>query len=219
MAFQDRVSIQFMGKTYRVSKESTLMEALLETGWESARELGCLGECCGACAVLYRLPDETHVRTGLACRIPVQDGISFSLVGRYPCPKPTYDLATIDDPKQALFDLFPEVTGCRKCGSCVQACPQGIDVMRGIWCAVFGDFQSVADLFVSCVQCGLCVCVCGAGLRPFLVAVYASRAHGTLMAKQSSDLGTRIHQIESGAYKDRWNVLLRQIKSSPPPAE
>ncbi len=175
MAFQDQVSIQFMGKTYRVSKDSTLMGALLETGWESARELGCLGGCCGTCAALYRLPDETHVRTGLACRIPVREGISFSLVGCYPCPEPVYDLTTIDDPKQALFDLFPEITGCHKCGLCVTACPQDIDVMRGMWCAVFGDYVSVADHFKHCVQCGLCARACRAGLRPIWVAAYARR--------------------------------------------
>ncbi len=173
---QEQVSIQFMGKACRVSKGSTLMGALLETGWQSAGEHGCLGECRGACAALYRLPDETQVRTGLACRIPVQEGIAFSLLGRYPCPNPDYDLAAIEDPKQALFDLFPEVATCRKCGSCVRACPQQIDVMRGVWCAVFGNFHEAADLFRSCVRCGLCAYACLDGLRPLWVGAYVCQA-------------------------------------------
>ncbi len=194
------VTIDFMGKTYRVSKDTTLMGALLETGWESTRDIGCLGGCRGACAALYRLPGETHVRTGLACRIPVQEGIAFSLVGNYPCPKPTYDLSTIEDPKQALFDLFPEITACRRCGSCAQACPQGIDVMNGIWCAIFGTFREAADLFQTCVQCGLCAYVCSAGLRPLWVGTYVRRAQGALLEKPPHGLGTRIDQIDAELY-------------------
>jgi len=213
MASSDPVSIEFMGKTYQVSNDTTLLGALLETGWDCVRGLGCLGGCCGACATLYRLPGEAHVRTGLACRIPVQDGISFSLVGGFPCPKPLYDLSRIEDPRQALFDLFPEVTGCRKCGSCVQACPQGIDVMRGMWCAVFGDFAAVADLFQSCVQCGLCARVCGAALRPFLVAVYARRTQGALLTDRPSALLARVGQIEAGVYEGEWGSVLRGLRA------
>lgn len=207
----DQVSIEFMGKTYRVSKDVTLLRALLETGWDSVKGLGCLGGCCGACASFYRLPGETHVRTGLACLIPVQDGISFSLIGRFPVPKPTYDLTKIEDPRQALFDLFPETAGCRNCGSCLAACPQGIDVMRGMWCAVFGDFRAVADLFQSCVQCGLCARVCGAGLRPFLVAVYARRALGAVLSTRPTDLDACILRIESGQYQAEWEATLHGL--------
>lgn len=208
----DRVAIEFMGKTYQVSKDTTLLRALLETGWDSVRGRGCLGGCCGACAVLYRLPGECHVRTGLACQTPVQEGISFSLVGQPPCPKLSYDLSEIPDPKQALFDLFPEVAGCRNCGACVQACPQGIDVMRGIWCAVFGDFATAAELFRSCVQCGLCVRVCTAGLRPFQVGVYVRRAQGARFTDRSSELDARIRQIEARAYEAEWETVLKSLE-------
>lgn len=201
MGSSDQVSIQFMGKTYWVSKESTLMGALLETGWQSATEHGCPGECRGACAALYRLPDETHVRTGLACRIPVQDGIAFSLLGRYPCPNPAYDLATIEDPKQALFDVFPEVATCRKCGSCVRACPQEIDVMRGVWCAVFGDFHEAADLFRSCVQCGLCAYACLDGLRPLWVGAYVRQVQGALPDSRPIELETQLDRTNARSYR------------------
>lgn len=206
------VSIEFMGKTYTVSHDVTLLRALLETGWDSVSGMGCLGGCCGACAALYRLPGESHVRTGLACRIPVQDGISFSLAGQYPCPKPIYDLSAIDDPKQALFDLFPEVASCRNCRACVETCPQGIDVMRGIWCAVFGDFASAADLFQSCVQCGLCARICQAGLRPFLVGIYVRRAQGARLTDRPSDLEARVAQVESGRYETEWQAIFREIQ-------
>lgn len=124
MDSSDFVSIDFMGKIYRVSKDLSLLGALVEIGWDSVKGLGCMGGCCGACATLYRLPGETHVQAGLACRIPVKEGISFSFAGQYHSPKPTYNLSEISDPKQALFDVFPEVTTCRKCDLCVQACPR-----------------------------------------------------------------------------------------------
>lgn len=205
----DTVSIEFMGKTYRVSKDTTLFGALLETGWDSVKGLGCMGGCCGACGVLYRPPDESHVRTGLACRIPVQDGISFSLVGQYPSRKVEYNLSEISDPKQALFDLFPEITTCRSCGLCVQACPQGVDVQRAMWSAVFGDFAEVADLFGSCVQCGFCARACSVGICPFQVALYAGRAQGAHLTESPPDLLARITQIESGSYEKEWKSALR----------
>lgn len=205
----ETVSVQFMGKTYRVSKDTTLLGALLEVGWDSVKSLGCLGGCCGACGALYRHPGESHVRTGLACRIPVQDGIAFSLLGQYPSRKVEYNLAAIPDSKQALFDLFPEITACRSCGLCGQACPQGIDVQRAMWCAVFGDFAGTADLFRSCVQCGCCARVCSVGICPFQVAVYVGRAQGAHLTAPPPALLARVAQIESGAYKTEWEAVLQ----------
>ncbi len=213
---QDTVSIQFMGKTYRVSKDTTLLGALLEVGWDSVKGLGCMGGCCGACAALYRPSGETHVRTGLACRIPVEDGISFSLVGPCPSRKVQYDLSAISDPKQALFDLYPEITTCRSCDLCVQACPQGIGVQRAMWCAVFGDFAEVAELFKSCVQCGFCARVCPVGICPFEVAVYVSRAQGARLTERPPALLARLVQIESGSYEKEWKVVLQ---SQEPPTD
>lgn len=206
---QEHVTIEFMGKPYRVSKDTTLFGALLETGWDSVKGLGCMGGCCGACGVLYRLPGESHVRTGLACRIPVREGLAFSLVGPYPFRKVEYNLSGISDPKQALFDLFPELTTCRKCGLCVQACPQGIDVQRAMWCAVFGDFAEVAALFKSCVQCGFCARVCSVGICPFQIAVYVSRAQGASLTEAPTQLLNRVRQLESGAYENEWRAALQ----------
>lgn len=205
----DRVHIEFMGKVFLVSEGTTLLGALIEAGRDSVKEIGCSGGCCGACGVLYRRPDESHVRTGLACRVPVQDGISFSLVGQYPLRRVEYNLSEISDPKQALFDLFPEITTCRSCGLCVQACPQGIEVQRAMWCAVFGDFAEVAALFKSCVQCGLCTRVCSVGICPFQIAVYASRAQGSHFTGPAPDLVARMTSIQSGSYEKEWKAVLR----------
>ncbi len=205
---QETVSIQFMGKTYHVSKDTTLLGALLEVGWDSVKGVGCMGGCCGACGVLYRPPHESHVRTGLACRIPVEDGLTFSLVGPFPSRKVEYDVSEISNPKQALFDLYPEITTCRNCDLCVQACPQGINVQRAMWCAVFGEFAEGAELFKSCVQCGFCARVCPVGICPYQVALYVSRAQGARLTEPPPDLSARLDQIESGAYEAEWKAVL-----------
>ena len=210
MDSDNRVSIDFMGKTYRVSKDLSLLEALLEIGWDSVKNIGCMGGCCGACATLYRLPNETHVKAGLACRIPVTEGISFSFVGPYHSPKPDYDVTELSNPEQALFDLFPEVTTCRNCELCPPMCPQGINPMKGMWHATFGDFATVAEMFKSCVQCGLCARVCSMGIRPHLVAVYASRVQGACFMDPPPNLLDRLAEIESGTYQEEWDTVLHQ---------
>jgi ferredoxin len=210
MESDNRVSIDFMGKTYKVSKDLSLLGALLEIGWDSVKDLGCMGGCCGACATFYRLPDETHVKAGLACRTPVTEGISFAFVGHYHSPKPDYDVSEISNPKQALFDFFPEVTTCRNCEICPQVCPQGINPMKGMWFATFGDFATVAEMFKSCVQCGLCARVCSMGIRPHLVAMYASRMHGARLMDLPENLLDRMAQIQSGTYQEEWDTILQQ---------
>ena len=217
MDSENLVSIDFMGKTYEVSPHTTLLGALLEIGWDSVKGLGCMGGCCGGCAALYRLPGEAHVKSGLACRTPVKEGISFSLAGHYHYPKPSYDLSELKNPKQDLFDLYPEVTTCRNCEMCVQVCPQGIDPMQGVWYATFGDFAKVAEMFKSCVHCGLCARVCSVGIRPHLVAVYASRVQGACLMEKPTDLLERLDQIESGTFHKEWDVVLQsQVKPSEP---
>ena len=215
MESDSRVSIDFMGKTHQVSKDLSLLGALLEIGWDSVKGLGCMGGCCGACAAFYRLSGESHVRSGLACRTPVKDGISFSLAGHYHSPKPTYDLKELENPKQDLFDLYPEVTTCRNCEMCVQVCPQGINPMHGVWYATFGDFAKVAEMFKSCVQCGQCARVCSVGIRPSLVAVYASRVQGACLMDPPPALLDRLAKIESGSHQKEWDAVLQgQARSS-----
>src|SRR5678810_15772 len=73
---------------------------------------------------------------------------------RFPARKATYDIQGLKDPKQDLFNLYPEAPLCRNCNACTEACPQSIDVREGVWKAVFGDFKSVSEMFMDCVMCG-----------------------------------------------------------------
>ncbi len=202
------VTVEIDGKPFQVPAGVTLMKALWYTGHEVTRGAGCLGGFCGACAMYYRIPDDPKVKTCLACSHAVEDGMSFSFAPPFPARKAIYDLTQIEDPKQALFELYPEAPLCRNCNACTEACPQQIDVREGVWKAVFGDFKAVSETFMDCVMCGLCAPVCIADIAPSLVGVYASRAYGAREMEQPQGLADRIQAIADGQYNDDWKRVL-----------
>ena len=202
------VTVEIAGKTYQVPEGITLMNALWHTGHEVTRGAGCLGGFCGACATYYRTKGDPKVKTGLACSMAVQDGMSFSFVPQFPARKATYNIGELKNPKQDLFELYPEAPLCRNCNACTEACPQGIDVREGLWRAVFGDFEEASETFKSCVMCGLCAPVCIANIAPSLVAVYTSRAHGVHFTEKPKGLHKRIREIKQGRYQKDWDRIL-----------
>jgi CO dehydrogenase/acetyl-CoA synthase alpha subunit len=139
----------------------------------------------------------------------VEDGMSFSMVPPFPARKATYDISKLQDPKQDLFNLYPEAPLCRNCNACTEACPQQIDVREGVWKAVFGDFKSVSEMFMDCVMCGLCAPVCIADIAPSLVALYVSRAQGAHFTEKPERLEHRIQEIEAGRFNDEWDRILK----------
>ncbi len=203
------VTVEISGKPFQVPAGVTLMKALWYTGHEVTRGAGCLGGFCGACATYYRTKDDPKVKTCLACSHAVEDGMSFSFAPPFPARKATYDVTQVADPKQALFDLYPEAPLCRNCNACTEACPQNIDVREGVWKAVFGDFKAVSETFMDCVMCGLCAPVCIADIAPNFVGVYASRAYGAREMEKPLGLSERIQAIEEGRYNDDWERILK----------
>lgn len=203
------VTVEIAGKPFQVPAGVTLMKALWYTGHEVTRGAGCLGGFCGACATYYRTKDDPKVKTCLACSHAVEDGMSFSFAPPFPARKATYDVTQVADPKQALFNLYPEAPMCRNCNACTEACPQNIDVREGVWKAVFGDFKAVSETFMDCVMCGLCAPVCIADIAPNFVGVYASRAYGAREMEKPLGLSERIQAIEEGRYNDDWERVLK----------
>src|SRR5215813_5253236 len=187
------VTIEIAGKKYEVPEGITIIKALWYSGQEVVRGAGCLGGFCGACP---------------ACQMAVQDGMSITMMPPFPARKATYDVQTLSNPKQDLFNLYPEAPLCRNCNACTEACPQKIDVREGVWKAVFGDFKSVSEMFMDCVMCGLCTPVCIADIAPNLVALYVSRAQGAHFADQPIQLDQRIKEIEAGKFNDEWSRVL-----------
>jgi succinate dehydrogenase/fumarate reductase-like Fe-S protein len=202
------VTVEIAGKTFQVPEGITVIRALWYTGQDVVRGVGCLGGFCGACATYYRTKDDPKVKTCLACQTAVQDGMSFSMVPPFPARKAIYDISKLQDPKQDLFNLYPEAPLCRNCNACTEACPQGIDVREGVWRAVFGDFKAVSEMFMDCVMCGLCAPVCIADIAPNLVALYASRAQGAHFTDRPERLTHRIQEIEEGRYDAEWDRVL-----------
>lgn len=203
------VTVEIEGKPFQVPAGVTLIKAMWYAGKEVLRGAGCLGGFCGACATYYRTKDDPKVKTCLACSMAVEDGMSFSFMPAFPARKAIYNLPELKDPKQDLFELYPEAPLCRNCDACTQACPQKIDVREGVWKAVFGDFKAVSDMFMDCVMCGMCAPVCIADIAPNLVAVYASRAQGVHFTEKPEGLATRIKKIADGEYQEDWDRILQ----------
>ena len=203
------VTVEIEGKPFQVPAGITLMKAMWYAGKEVLRGAGCLGGFCGACATYYRTKDDPKVKTCLACSMAVEDGMSFSFMPAFPARKAIYNLPELKDPKQNLFELYPEAPLCRNCNACTEACPQNIDVREGVWKAVFGDFKAVSDMFMDCVMCGMCAPVCIADIAPNLVAVYASRAQGVHFTEKPEGLATRIKKIADGDYQEDWDRILQ----------
>jgi len=203
------VTVEIAGKKYEVPAGITVIKALWYAGQEVIRGIGCLGGFCGACATYYRTKDDPKVKTCLACQTAVQDGMSFSMVPPFPARKATYNLAELTDPKQDLFNLYPEAPLCRNCNACTEACPQTIDVREGVWRAVFGDFKTVSKMFMDCVMCGLCAPVCIADIAPNFVALYASRVQGAHFTERPERLERRIKEIADGKYQEEWDRILK----------
>lgn len=202
------VSVEIAGKTYQVPEGITIIKALWYTGQEVIRGVGCLGGFCGACATYYRTKGDPKVKTCLACQTAVEDGMSVSMAPPFPARKASYQMSELKDPKQDLFELYPEAPLCRNCNACTEACPQGIDVREGVWRAVFGDFKAVSEMFMDCVMCGLCAPVCIADIAPNLVALYASRAQGVHFMEKPKGLNRRIQEIEEGRYEQEWDRIM-----------
>jgi succinate dehydrogenase/fumarate reductase-like Fe-S protein len=207
-ATKNLVNVEIMGKKYAVPAGITLVQAMWHVGLEITRGIGCLGGVCGACSTLYRMPGSYELKTGLACQLLVEEGISFSMMTSFPVRKPVYHFEEITDPKQALFKHFPEAAFCRNCNACTEACPQGIDVRTGIWKAAFGDFKGASDHFLPCVMCNLCVPVCIAEISSNQVGLYSRRVQGIFFEQKPDALLTRIDEIEKGKFDSEWKRLL-----------
>lgn len=202
------VAVEINGALYQVPEGITMIQALWETGHELFRGIGCLGGVCGACASTYRMKGDSKLHYALACQTLVQDGMSFSLNLYYPPHKANYKIQSVKDPKEEIFKYYPEVALCRNCNACTEACPQQINVREGVWKMVFGDFKGVADMFLNCVMCGLCVPVCIADIAPNQVALYARRSQGAVFTPRPDHLMERVREIESGKYDSEWEKLL-----------
>ena len=128
------------------------------------------------------------------------------MVPAFPARKALYNMATLQDPKEALFTLYPETPLCRNCNACTEACPQGIDVREGVWRAVFGDFKAV----LKCLWTASCAGCAHRSALPILRRIswlYAA-ARRRAFTETPERLVRRIKEIEAGGYNAEWTRVL-----------
>jgi len=205
---KELVTVYIMGKAYKVPADATIMGAIEYAGYQIKRGAGCREGFCGACATVYRMPNDYKIYTGLACTTLVQDGMFLAQLPFVPADKPTYDINSIAPDVTAFQRIYPEIFRCVACNTCTKACPQDLQVMDYIQAAIRGDIKQVMDLAYDCLSCGLCAIRCPAEIVQFNVGILARRLYGKYLALRSPELEARFKEIEKGIYNKEYKELM-----------
>ncbi len=205
------VQIKLAGVAYQVPEGVTLLMACWYAGIDLVKGAGCLGGVCGACTATCKVPDKANPwaapKTVLGCQTTVEEGMEIILSPLDWPQKPTYKMAELDDPAEALFTIYPETRRCTNCDACTMVCPQDIPVRAAMRKMMNKQFDEVAPAFDECVMCGFCTMVCEVAIAPNLLGIYARKAvtkdHPTPVELQAAQT-----TVESGVLNDDWAVLM-----------
>ena len=213
----DQVEISIGGNDFKVPEGISAVQALWYCGMDPKRGIGCLGGVCGACTMTYKVGDEP-VKTALACQTMVRKGMALNFFqvetkGSVPyVSRPWEQNAGVSQDETSLkshfFETLPSTRRCVSCGACTAACPQEIDVMKGVKASINGEFREVSGLFLKCVMCGFCALDCESKVYPQLVGLYSRKMTSLFLVPGAAGLASRIREIESGHYETEWNRLL-----------
>lgn len=210
-AVRDWITIEIMGKSYRVPAGLTILKAIEYAGYRYIRGCGCRAGFCGACATLYRKKNDYKIYPALACQTTAEDGMILVQLPFTPAPRVRYNLEEIKPSENVLLKLYPEIAKCVACNTCTRSCPQELEVMEYIQAALRGDIEKVAQLSFDCVQCGLCSIRCPAEIRHYHIAQVARRIYGKYIVPRSKHLQKRINQIEKGMYEKSFERLMMMM--------
>jgi len=209
---ENTVTVFLMGKAYRVPAGLTIMKAMEYAGYRLVRGVGCRGGYCGACATVYRLPEDYRLYADLACQTTVQDGMYIAQLPFTPATQAPYRLEELAPQGETLLALYPELARCVACNTCTKACPQKLEVMDAVQQALRGDIAQVAELTFDCVSCGLCTMRCPAEIMHYHVWQLARRLRGAYQAPRSGHLADRVGQIRQGAFHAELDRLMAMGK-------
>ena len=192
--------IFIMGKRYRVPIGFTIMKAIEYAGYQYIRSCGCRAGFCGACSTVYRKEDEQKLNFVLACQTLIEDGMYLVQIPFVPANKEKYDLNELKPEDNVILSLYPEIARCVSCNTCTKSCPQDINVMQYIQCALRGDIEKAAEISFDCIQCGMCAMRCPADIKHYHVGQLARRLRGKYLDPESKDLKLRLEEMKSGKY-------------------
>lgn len=202
------VTVFIMGKGYRVPEGLTIMKAMEYAGYRLVRGCGCRGGYCGACATVYRLPDDYRLHADLACQTPIEPGMIIAQLPFTPSERSDYALDRLMPTGQTLLALYPELARCVACNTCTKACPQKLDVMDAVQASLRGDISLVAEMTFDCVQCGLCAMRCPAEISHYHVWQLARRLNGAYLVPRAMHLSARVAEMGAGAFTAALDALV-----------
>ncbi len=208
----EMIPIYFLGKKYLVPEGLTILKALEHSGYKFTRGCGCRGGFCGACATVYRVPDDHQIKVGLACQTQIEEGMILAILPSYPANKAIYHLDLIEDALTALHQAYPEIFRCLGCGACTKICPQDIAVMDYVAALQRGDLHRAAELSFDCIMCGLCASRCLAQMVPYNIAMMARRLYAGTHIKKPEYVAKRIAEIKAGGYADEIDGFIKLDK-------
>ncbi|WP_420848196.1 4Fe-4S dicluster domain-containing protein [Natranaerofaba carboxydovora] len=197
-----------MGKKYRVPSSLTIMNALEYAGYKLIRGCGCRAGFCGACGTVYRTPETTDLKVGLACQTKVEEGMYLTQIPFFPAQRANYNIDELEPTGQQIAELYPEIMRCLGCNSCTKVCPQDLKVMKCISHVLRGDITKAADESFDCLMCGLCTSRCPAHSVQYNVTLLARRLYGKYIAPPAKHLADRVKEIEDGKYDKELEELM-----------
>lgn len=206
-----KIPIYVMGKKFDVPEELTILKALEYSGFDIKRGCGCRGGVCGACATVYRRKGEYKIKTGLACQTVIEPEISLVQLPFVSTRKSLEPVREINPESLDIVKAYPELMRCMGCNTCTKSCPVDLKVMDYISAAISGDLETVVELSIDCVMCGMCAARCPGELTPFNIALFIRRVFGMHMVPKSDQLEGRLKEIEEGFY----DAELTKLKTMP----
>ncbi|MDZ7319527.1 MAG: 4Fe-4S dicluster domain-containing protein [candidate division KSB1 bacterium] len=208
------IPIFLMGKRYDVPPSLTIQKAMEYAGYQLIRGCGCRGGICGACATIYRFPNDYQLHYGLACQTVVEPYMYITQIPFFPANKAVYDLEQLQPTGETVARLYPEIFKCMGCNNCTKSCPMDIKVMDYVAAAMAGDIKKAAESSFDCVMCGLCSARCPAEEAQYNIAILARRLYGRYILPRAEHLAKRVQEIESGKYEPMLQDLMKADKAT-----
>lgn len=202
------IPVYIMGKRYPVPETLTIMKAMEYAGYRFIRGCGCRGGICGACATVYRKPNDYHIYIGLACQTVVEPDMYLTQIPFYPANRTKFDFSKLTSQPEEIFKLYPELFRCLACNTCTKSCPMDVPVMDVVSALKRGNIEQAAKLSFSCIQCGLCVSRCMGELPHYHMFQLARRMYGAKIAPRDAHIPPALEKAKDNTINDMLHDLM-----------